>query len=676
MGESDIHGEIRGGNAAAERPLRDASVGRVGDSSFGAGGSSTADAVPARVEQFPPELSVLVVSSDESLRESVLAHLSATGYKTRAGAQLTDPGVADAEPDVFVLDTAGDHEPGVGWCNELHQRAQTGRHPYLIVINVPESPESVPVFLQAGADDVLVAPFQAERLRRRLLVADWRLRNDEERVGRLGEAEARLKVFVDQNPEAMLLSDANGRFVEVNERACDLLGYGRNELLGLALADLIAPESRAPIPVKVGEPLFSFEHLLRRKDETRVPVEVRAGRMPDRRIFFFLHDITERKARERALHESEQRFRAIYEQAPLGVALIDTQRRRFTLVNQKYCEIVGRTPEEMAQLDLRNVTHPEDLPIDLEQMESLIEGKIRGYHREKRYLRPDGRTAWVSLTVVPMWNANEPATFHMAIAEDITQRKLAEETAHGALVQLQTILDEASDGIIVVSARGTIESLNPAAAAMFGYEADDLVSQQVGVLVSPAEDGTQSGLRTANGAGGFADFTGARSILIGKRSDGSTFPIELTVNEMVIGSERKFSAILRDITERDAADRALRKTEARYRALVEMSPVAMVVHRLGSVLFANDALARLLNVDDPGTLVGRRVEEFTHPDSLANVQARITEIARTGTSSLPPLEERLLRATGESFLAEVSVVEAIFDGQSANLVVVGDISAR
>lgn len=145
---------------------------------------------------------------------------------------------------------------------------------------------------------------------------------------------------------------------------------------------------------------------------------------------------------------------------------------------------------------------------------------------------------------------------------------------------------------------------------------------------------------------------------------------------MQIGAERKFSAILRDITEREAAERALRKTEARYRALVEMSPVAMVVHRLGSVLFANDVLARLLRVDDPATLVGRRVEEFTHPDSLASVQARITEIARTGANFLPPLEERLFCATGESFLAEVSVVEAIFDGQSANLVVVRDISDR
>ena len=639
--------------------------------------ASTANAtqLPTSAEHFRAELTVLVVSGDASLRESILNELSAAGHRAMGRSHIPTPEEANTGPDVLVLDAAGEYEPCVTWCSDLRRDSGTGLTPYLIVINVPESPDFIPAFLEAGADDVLASPFQTDQLRRRLLVANWKLEKERERVGRLGEAETRLTVFVEQNPEAMFLADASGRFVEMNQRACELLGYSRHELLGRTLVDLIAPDSQSAVPVKVGEPLLSFEHVLRCKDEVRVPVEVRAGRMPDGRIFFFLHDITQRKGRERALRESEQRFRAIYEQAPLGVALIDTRRRRFSLVNQKYCEIVGRTPEEMMKLDLRNVTHPDDLPIDLDLMESLIQGKLRGYHREKRYLRPDGNTAWVALTVVPMWNENEPASFHMAMAEDITQRKLAEETAQATLVQFQTVLEEAADGVIIVDAKGTIESVNPAARAMFGYEAGDLVGRDVAVLLPPALDDARSGPR-AQIASRFADVIGKRSVLTGQRNDGSTFPLEVAVTEMWIGSERKFSAIFRDITERQAADEALRKTEARYRALVEASPVAMVVHRHGTVLFGNSAIARLLKVDDPATLVGRRVEEFTHPDSLARVQERITEIARTVANYLPPLEERLLRATGESFLAEVSVVEAIFDGQSANLVFVQDISER
>lgn len=160
-------------HAVRELPTLDAPLSRTGEAGSTSDGRDTANAAGLGIGQsrMQPEISVLVVSSNESFRESILGQLLAAGYRARGVAQLADPAVADAEPDVFVLDTAGNYDPGVDWCYELRQRVRTKRQPYLIVVNVPEAHECIPAFLEAGADDVLAAPFQAEQLRRRLLVA-------------------------------------------------------------------------------------------------------------------------------------------------------------------------------------------------------------------------------------------------------------------------------------------------------------------------------------------------------------------------------------------------------------------------------------------------------------------------------------------------------------------------
>ena len=78
------------------------------------------------------------------------------------------------------------------------------------------------------------------------------------------------------------------------------------------------------------------------------------------------HNITDRKRAERALEESEKRFRAIFDQAPLGIALLDSHSGPFVQINRSYCEIAGRTQEEMLTLDFQSITHPETLQADLD----------------------------------------------------------------------------------------------------------------------------------------------------------------------------------------------------------------------------------------------------------------------------------------------------------------------
>ena len=152
-----------------------------------------------------------------------------------------------------------------------------------------------------------------------------------------------------------------------------------------------------------------------------------------------------------ALETSEVKFRAIFEQAAVGVAQIETKTGRFSMINQKYCDMVGYTKEEMTKTTFIVITHPNDLQADLDNMQKLIEGQIGNFSMEKRYVCKDGSIIWVNLTVSPMWNIGEEANFHIAVAEDISDSKKAEEALRRAHEELGKRVEERTAELAVAN---------------------------------------------------------------------------------------------------------------------------------------------------------------------------------------------------------------------------------
>lgn len=124
---------------------------------------------------------------------------------------------------------------------------------------------------------------------------------------------------------------------------------------------------------------------------------------------------------------AEARFRQIIQDAPLGIALVDSHTGRIHEINRRFAAIAGRTPEQLLATDWMSITHPDDIQEDLVNMARLNAGKTDGFQMNKRYLKPDGSVVWISMTIAPTCVTSDQSPRHLCMIEDITARHETEQ---------------------------------------------------------------------------------------------------------------------------------------------------------------------------------------------------------------------------------------------------------
>ncbi|MBC1236678.1 PAS domain S-box protein [Nostoc sp. 2RC] len=152
-------------------------------------------------------------------------------------------------------------------------------------------------------------------------------------------------------------------------------------------------------------------------------------------------EITRRQRIEVALRESEQRFRCAFHQAAVGIAHVAIN-GRWLLVNQRLCDILGYTLEELQLLTFQDITYPEDLEADLKYVEDILADRIPTFSMEKRYFRKDNSIVWVNITVSLMRESNAQPKYFIAVIEDISDRKHSQEQIRASLLEKEVLLKE------------------------------------------------------------------------------------------------------------------------------------------------------------------------------------------------------------------------------------------
>lgn len=169
-----------------------------------------------------------------------------------------------------------------------------------------------------------------------------------------------------------------------------------------------------------------------------------------------------------ALSISEEHFRTMFEQAPLGIALINSLNGQIRNVNKKFAEIAGRTCDEMRTIDWMSITHPDDIQEDLDNMARLNGGEISGFQMNKRYLKPDGRIVWISMSIESVKVENKAHPFHLCMIKDITNRKNTEEAIRQSEEKHRKLINHLSSGVVLHAPDTKILFANRAASKILG----------------------------------------------------------------------------------------------------------------------------------------------------------------------------------------------------------------
>jgi PAS domain S-box-containing protein len=190
-----------------------------------------------------------------------------------------------------------------------------------------------------------------------------------------------------------------------------------------------------------------------------------------------VQDITERKKTEEQLRESESKFRKIYEDGPYGMAFVNLD-FRFIMANSTFCNMIGYSEDELKTKTFQDITHPEDVGIDVQNVHKLIRKEIAVLKTEKRYTRKDNRVICTSLTVTANYNNEGQFLYNVAMIEDITERKLAEEKLKEALERTSTIISTSPYAIVVTDSIGVVNVWNEAAERIFGWTGDEIIGKR------------------------------------------------------------------------------------------------------------------------------------------------------------------------------------------------------
>ena len=303
--------------------------------------------------------------------------------------------------------------------------------------------------------------------------------------------------------------------------------------------------------------------------------------LPDGRWQAFVRDISDRKRIERALHESEERFRLTIDEAPIGMALVALD-GRFVRVNRALCEIVGYSSAELTGLTFQAITHPDDLDADLALADQLARGEIPRYQLGKRYIRKDGTIVDILLSRSILRGRDGAPRYYITQIEDVTERKRAEETLRRSESQYRGLIEHMPDGVFAYRS-GVIVYANDAFARLLGH--DDraaLVGKPIVELLHPDDHAAvrerirtllQTGLPTPP-----REFR-----MIGR--DGSFRSVETVGLRAQFEGQSSLVVIVRDLTERKRIEEELKAANAFLDAIIENIPLMLFIKESQSLRF-------------------------------------------------------------------------------------------
>lgn len=446
--------------------------------------------------------------------------------------------------------------------------------------------------------------------------------------------------------------DENGYFLEVNKSWLDTLGYSREEVVGKWFGDFLAPEftdafrERFPMFKAAGKIHSEFQMMHKNGERRYIAFEGRIGYRDDgsfMQTHCILSDITESKRAEEQLIRNEARFRSYFELSTAGIALTSPA-AGWIEVNDRLCEMLGYSRDELTMMTWTELTHPDDLNTDLEQFRQVMAGEIEAYSLDKRFIRKDGECIWTRLSVKCVRLADGSVDYFSALLIDITERKIAEQeiqvkneemfalneelnatieemeaaneelsAANERLIESEREIERSEEKfrqmffqhqavmLLIDPESGYIIDANSSAEAFYGYDLGDFRRMRIQDINTISQEEIKAEMQRAK------DRQRNYFIFSHRLANSEIRTVEVYSSPVTINMNTLLFSIIHDITDRINAQKALIVKDWAIESAI--NPIA-ISDLDGRLSYVNTAFQKFWGFSSAAEVLGRPVTEF------------------------------------------------------------------
>ncbi len=370
----------------------------------------------------------------------------------------------------------------------------------------------------------------------------------------------------------------------------------------------------------------------------------------------FAKDISEFRAVEAEAARQKQRFQTMFENAPLGLALVDSFSGKFIEVNDKFAEINLRNKDTLVSMYWYQLPNSEDVQHDMKGMNSLNAGKVGSITKEKLYQRKDGSSIWIKISIVPIKEGDGTHKMHLCITEDITEKKLAEMALLESEERYRNLFQRSKAVLLLIdSETGEIVEANPAACCYYGWSKSQLMSMNISDLNLLDDDTILYEMSLAHKED--------KNYFIFKHrlANNEIRFVEVYSSPIVVSGRKLLYSIIHDITDRLKAEKDLvvAKSKAEESERLKTSFIANMSHEIRTPLNSIIGFSDLLL--DPFFTTEQQTEFL----NAIKQNGRSLQTIVSDIMDLSQIESGLISIQKRSFLVE-SLIDIIICEQLIN----------
>ncbi|ACK64526.1 signal transduction histidine kinase [Rippkaea orientalis PCC 8801] len=467
-------------------------------------------------------------------------------------------------------------------------------------------------------------------------------------------SQARLEGILNIAEDAIICINHNQQITLFNQGAEKIFGWKALDILGKPLYYLLPKRFVSEHQQYVKE-FSESDHIPRkmsphreifglRRDGTEFPAEASISqlKLPNETIFtVILRDISQRKQADKLFKEHEERFRKVFEEGPLGMAIVGLD-YRFINVNHTLCQMLGYSESELLALTFVEVTHPDDIDKDIQLAEQLYNQEIPYYSLEKRYITKNGQILWVMLTAACLRDEQGKLRYGFAMVENINSRKQSE----ARLKQYEHIVSATSDAVILLDRDYTYQLANQAYLNLHQKTSEEVIGHRVSEILGEKVFQTQ--------VKPFVD----RTFLGEPLKSQDWFELPLLGRQFIsanffpyVEADHNISGVvisLRNVTDLKQIEESLRENKLKFRQLIDNVRDVLYIHdtQTYQLLYLSPAFEKIWGIpcakvyENPYAWI-----DSIHPDDRESVTIAFDKQMMSGTKF--DEEYRIIRPNGE-----------------------------